>query len=242
MTDPKLKVLVLDIETSFMRGRFWRPGEQYIRHDQIEYDWHLMSWAAKWLNEKPVFYMDQRNKRDISNDKQIAKGIWKLIDQADILVYQNGDAFDRKKLNSRFLTHGLQPPSSYRTADTLKLSRKHFGHSSNSLDYVSQNFNKKYKKLKHKDFPGEDLWLECEAGNIRAWNEMKKYNINDILATEEYYLRLQPWDSSVLITLDDKCSCGAKKWMKNGYRYTNAKTYQRLQCKACGAEKKGESA
>lgn len=236
---PKQRVLVLDIETSFMRGRFWQPGEQYIRHDQIEYDWHLMSWAAKWLGEKEVFYMDQRGKRDISNDKQIAKGIWKLIDTADVLVYQNGDAFDRKKLNTRFLVHDLPPPSSYKTEDTLKLSRKIFGHTSNKLDYVSENFNKTYKKLKHKKFPGEDLWLACEAGDLEAWDEMKKYNIYDVLATEEYYLKIKDWAPKNRIWKGE-CSCGSTKTKKWGFRYTEQKCFQRLKCSKCGTEYRGE--
>lgn len=59
---------------------------------------------------------------------------------------------------------------------------------------MTDKFCKKYKKLKHKKFPGHELWKECLKGNKEAWNEMRKYNIHDVLATEELYNVLKQWD------------------------------------------------
>jgi DNA polymerase elongation subunit (family B) len=247
----KPRILILDIETSLMRARLWSTGDQYIRHNQIEKDWHLMAWAAKWLDEATVHYMDQRKAKDISDDSKILKGIWKLMDEADVIVYQNGDKFDRKRLNTRFILNGLPPPSSYQTIDTLKLAKKNFDFTSNKLEYLTEKLNKKYKKLSHEKYPGELLWLECEKGNIRAWNEMKKYNQHDVLSTEELYKQLLPYGTPVnfAVFTDEEtvCQCGSRDFSKWGFRYVGGTRYQRLKCNSCGAEhrlriKKGDVA
>ena len=41
-----------------------------------------------------------------------------LIDKADIVIAHNGDKFDLRKLNTRFLFHELGTPSSYQSIDT----------------------------------------------------------------------------------------------------------------------------
>lgn len=237
----KPRILFVDIETAPILAHVWGTYDQTVANNQIRQDWHLLSWSAKWRDEKKVMYMDQRNAKDVTNDKKIAKAIWKLLDEADIVVWQNGAKFDHRKLNARFIQNDLTPPASYRQIDTLKLAKKHFGFTSNKLEYLSEKLNKKFKKSGHKKFPGFELWTQCLAGNQAAWREMEKYNKLDVLALEELYNRLQPWDSSVRIHAK-VCNCGATSWMKYGYRFTNAGRYQRLKCKNCGAEIRGEKA
>jgi hypothetical protein len=121
------KVLLLDIETSPIISYVWALFDQNIALNQIKTDWHLLSWAAKWLDSDKVMYMDQRNVKNIENDKKLLQHIWKLLDEADVVIWQNGDKFDGKKLNARFIMNGMKPPSSYKTIDTLKLAKKYFG-------------------------------------------------------------------------------------------------------------------
>jgi len=127
------------------------------------------------------------------NDKAIMQELWKLMDEADIICWQNGNAFDRKKINARFIAHGLGAPSQYKMIDTLLLARSNFSFFSNKLQHLSGMFAKKNKKDSHSDFPGFKLWDECLKGNIKAWNSMKKYNIIDVLALEEVFLALAPY-------------------------------------------------
>lgn len=108
-----------------------------------------------------------------------------MLDEAEIVITQNGKKFDQKKLNARFILNGFQPPSSYKHIDTLCIARKHFGFTSNKLSQLTDKLCKKYKKLSHNNFPGFELWQECIKGNIEAWNEMEKYNRQDVLSLEE---------------------------------------------------------
>jgi hypothetical protein len=235
------KVLIWDIETAPMLGYVWSLWEQNVALNQLEKDWHLLSFAAKWLGDPPskIIYQDQRNVRRVEDDKKLAKALWKLLDEADIVITQNGKSFDQKKANARFVAHGMQPPSSYKHIDVKLLAKKHFAFSSNRLEYITDRLCTKYKKLKSTKFPGFDLWKECLAGNVEAWDEMKRYNIQDVLSLEEAYTKLIPWDNNTMFALYSDvpvCSCGSKKFKKRGYYYTNTGKFQRYKCKECGSE------
>jgi hypothetical protein len=239
----KPKVLLLDIETSPIISYTWGLFDQNIGLNQIHTDWHVIAWSAKWLDDKPedIMYMDQRNAANIEDDSRILKQIWKLIDKADICITQNGVSFDMKKLNARFIQQGLPPTSSVKHIDTLKIARKAFGFTSNKLEYLTDKLCTKYKKSKHKEFSGFDLWKECLSGNINAWKEMEKYNKMDVLSLEELYYKLVPWVPSINYNLYDDseesiCKCGSKDFVRNGFAYTAKGKYQRYKCSKCSHE------
>jgi transposase-like protein len=75
---------------------------------------------------------------------------------------------------------------------------------------------------------------------------MKRYNIRDIVATEELYLKLRPWDDqhpNLAVYSDAKsvtCNrCGSVNLHKRGYAYTNVGQYHRYQCGDCGGWQRG---
>lgn len=240
------KVLIFDIETAPMLGFVWGLWENNVALNQIHSDWHILSWSAKWLGDSPnnIMYMDQRKAKNVEDDKKLLEGIWELLNEADVVITQNGRAFDQKKLQARFILNGMKPPSSYKHIDTLILAKKHFAFSSNKLEYMSTKLCTKYKKLKTKAFQGFDLWKECLNGNVKAWKEMEKYNKYDVLALEELYTKLIPWDNSVNFNVYNEgtvnsCTCGNSKFVRNGYAYTNTAKYQRYLCTKCGSETRG---
>jgi len=236
------KILILDIETAPIMSYVWGLWDQNVSLNQIEQDWHVLSWAAKWLGEKKIMYQDQRNRLGtIEDDRELLEGIWKLLDEADIIVTQNGKTFDQKKLFARFILNGMKPPSSFKHIDTKQIASRHFAFTSNKLEYLTSNLCKKHKKLKTKKFPGFELWRACMYGDKNAWKEMERYNKQDVLSLEELYTKLIPWDNSINFALyTDKsvsvCSCGSKRIIKNGYTYTSLGKYQRFKCVSCGAE------
>jgi len=239
----KPKVLFLDIETAPILAMVWGIHDQNVGLNQIESDWSILSWAAKWLGEDEVMYEDLRLLKDKSNDKRLLKGVWKLMDEADIIVTQNGKSFDIKKLNARFIINGFRPPSSFQQIDTLRLARKHFGFTSNKLEYMTDKLNKKYKKLKHEKFAGIELWRECLRNNQKAWKEMEKYNKYDVLALEELYETLMPWDGNQTVNFSvyqedatvKVCSCGSKAFINKGWNYSKSGKKSRFLCKSCGS-------
>lgn len=235
------KILIIDIETSPLITYSWGLFDQNIGLNQIVQDWHLLSFAAKWLGKSEIFYGDQSKAKDITNDKHLLVKIWKLFDEADVVLGQNSIAFDVKKIKARMLLHGMKPPSSFRQIDTLRIAKKHFAMTSNKLEFLSGNLCSK-KKYSHKKFSGFELWKECLKGNKSAWAEMKRYNIQDVKATEELYQdHFQPWDNSINVnvyndTTDTVCMCGSTDFVRNGFQYTSMGKFQRYSCKSCGAE------
>ena len=237
------KVLIFDIETAPIIGHVWSLWENNVALNQVVSDWHVLSWSAKWLDDPPskVMYDDQRKEKNIEDDLRLLKGIWELLDEADIVITQNGKNFDHKKLNARFIINRLPPPSSYKHIDTKIIASRHFGFTSNKLEYMTDKLCTKYKKLKHKRFPGHEMWTECLKGNVDAWNEMEKYNKVDVLSLEELYTKLIPWDNSINFNLyhdeeENVCKCGSTSFIKNGFYYTAVAKFQKHRCKTCGAE------
>jgi len=242
------RVLLIDIETAPLLGFCWGLWENNIALNQIKSDWHVLSWSAKWLGDSAnrIMYADQRNAKNIENDKDLLLGIWELLDQADIVIGQNSKAFDIKKLNARFIINGMQPPSSFKQIDTMLLAKKYFQFTSNKLEYLTDKLCTKYKKLKVREFPGFEMWSECLKGNLKAWKCMEKYNKYDVLSLEELYGKLIAWDSSVNFnlysdSLDMVCSCGSRSFRNKGFSYTATGKYSRHKCNECGAEVRGST-
>ena len=233
------KILFIDIETSPILANVWGLWKQNISLDMIEDDWYIMSFSAKWLGERDVLYMDTRMSPE--NDGIIVRKIWSLFDEADFVIAHNGDKFDVKKINTRFILNGLQPPSPYKTVDTLKLARGSFAFTSNKLAFLTDKLCTE-KKMDHGKYPGYKLWKECMAGNMEAWNEMEAYNKQDVVSLEELYLALRPWAKNHPVfsmftpqVEEVVCPrCGSTSLQKRGKYITNAGVYQRYQCQDCG--------
>lgn len=229
--------LILDIETSPLIVYTWDIKDQYINFNQIIKDWEIMAWSAKWLGESAnnIRYMDKRHD---STDYRILQPLWELLNEADVVITQNGKAFDAKKINARFMLHGMLPPKPYKHLDTYLIAKGAAAFTSHSLEYLSGKFCTKYKKLSHPKFPGLSLWKECLKGNHGAWEEMKKYNIQDVLSTEEFYNKIKAWapqNAPKLYNLDylaRQCRiCGVKGKMEfRGY----AGLKRQVHCTACG--------
>lgn len=242
----KAKVLIFDIETAPILAHVWGLWENNVGLNQMISDWHVLSWSAKWLYapESEVMYMDQRHKANVEDDKEILEEIHSLLDEAEVVITQNGKNFDQRKLQARFIQHKMKPTSSFKHEDTKLIAQKHFAFPSYKLEYMSEILCTKYKKLKHKEFPGHELWRECLKGNVKAWDEMELYNKHDVLTLEELYTILKPWTTTVNFNLynDDEehvCACGSKDHAKNGFYYTSVGKFQRYRCKKCGAETRG---
>jgi hypothetical protein len=242
-----MKILVFDLETAPITAFTWGLYDQNIGLNQIKADWHLLAWAAKWYGDpaSKIMYMDNRRARNIQDDKALIVALAKLLDQADIVIAQNGDKFDIKKFNARAVIHGLKPVSHYRSTDTLKESRKVFSFTSHSLEYMSDKLNTKYKKLKHDKYPGFELWKAVLNGDKKAWIEMEKYCKHDVLATEELYTKIQGWIKTQNLScyFDDvavRCRCGSTNLIKRGPVYTDAGKFQGYECKDCGKRPKGK--
>lgn len=240
----KTKVLLLDIENSPNLSYTWGKYEQ----DVIDFakEWYMLSFAYKWLGDvgvKSCSLPDFKTyRKDKTNDRELLKALWKLLDEADIIIGHNVDRFDLRKTNARFLAHGLGVPSPYKTVDTLKLTKKHFFLNSNKLDHIC-----KYLGIGSKvETGGFGLWLACMGGDKVAWVKMVRYNKNDIVLTEKLYEKLKPWawthpNVNALTGVQDACpKCGAKRLQRRGFVISGGNRKPRLQCQSCGGWSQGK--
>ena len=244
---PGPKILMLDIETKPILAYCWKIWDENIGINQIKSDWSVIAWAAKWAGDPVVMYQDQRHSKDLENDKELLKDIWTLLDEADVIVTQNGKRFDQKKLNARFVFHGMQPPRLPKHIDTREIAKRKFGFTSNKLEYMTDKLCTKYKKLVHRgDYTGFELWKACMSGDQKAWQSMEKYNKYDVLSLEELYTKLIPWDQSINFSLyyetdEIVCTCGSKEFVKRGFFFTPSGKFQRFRCKDCGQETRSKT-
>ena len=138
---------------------------------------------------------------------------------------------------------GMVPPTRYKEIDLLKVVRKKFRFPSNKLDYVAQALGLG-SKVNHK---GMMLWRECMAGDKRAWNTMRKYNIQDVQLLDDLYTVLLPWidghpNHGLYIDNPEEpvCpNCGSQSLQKRGVEATRTQRYQRYKCTECGTNARG---
>jgi len=205
------RVLIVDIETRSLEVKTFGLRDQNISLSQVISDGGILCWSAKWLGEKEVFYKDFKGVKN--KEKELLKPLWKLMDEADIVIGQNSKAFDVKIIVGKFFEHNMGLPSSFRQLDTLCISRKIAKFMSHKLEYMSSKFCK-IRKLLHNKFPGFTLWHECEIGNKAAWKVMEQYNKNDVLATEELFVRLSEYDRTETTTDAMRAYSAAKRKKK----------------------------
>ena len=239
------KILTLDIETAPLRATVWGIWQQNVPVSRINTDWYCLSWSAKWFGSNDVMYEDKRETWDTEDDYNLIQGMWKLLDEADMVITQNGKKFDIKRLNTRFLMHGMKPPSNFKHVDTLQEAKRWFNFSSNKLEFMTDKLCKVYKKLKHGAYAGNTLWDACLAGDMKAWDEMEEYNIYDVLSLEELYTIMRPYmklHPNLNVFYDDnklRCNCGGEEFSHNGYHYSNLSKFDRFSCDSCGSEVRG---
>lgn len=230
-----MKILIYDIESSPNLGYSWGKYEQNVLGFVRET--YMLCYAYKWYGEQethvvalPDFPSYKKSKTD---DKALVKSLWDLFNLADVIIAHNGDKFDIKYTNGRFLVHGLTPPTTYKTIDTLKVARNRFKLNSNSLNDLGALL----KLGKKVETGGFDLWLGCMAGEKEAWEKMKEYNKQDVDLLELVYEKLRPWvkNHPNLVFNSDRPACpycqNETMWKLGTEAFG---TRQRWRCKQCG--------
>ncbi len=206
-----------------------------------------MSWSANWEGSDEIIYRDNRKAKDSDNDSGLMDELWDLYDQADIVIGHNVKKFDNKRIRSRMIKHGKKPMASCRVIDTLEIVKNLFDATSNKLEFWAEFLEVPFKKLKHNKFPGHLLWVECLKGNLDAWDEMQRYNKQDVLVLKAVYERLKPYDKRINFnvyhdSVHNICSCGSTEFKKHPkFHYTNAGKYDRFICVDCGKEHLGKT-
>lgn len=219
----------------------WKLWKENIGLSQIVTEWTVLSFCAKWLgsSRRDVEYHDTFDMEDKRDDMELLARLWELLDEADLVIAQNGKRFDLRKIRARMVMLGFPPFSPIRVIDTMLMAKETFGFTSNKLEWMA-NALSPVKKRKHKKFPGFDLWVGFLDGVLEARKEMRLYNIDDVISMEFVYLAIRPWcegHPNVAAFYPDtemRCAaCGSTELTKQGFQYTQTGQYQRYVC-ACG--------
>jgi len=232
------RVVTFDIETAANLVFVWGYYEQNVI--KVVRPWYVLTVAYKWLDEKQARVLTLPDyklfKKEPQNDRELIHAFWEVLDKADIVVGQNSDQFDIKKLNTRFLLHGLPPPSPYKTVDTKKTSKRHFSFINNKLDNLGEELG--YGgKMKHEGF---ELWEKAMEGDPKAFRKMGAYNKRDVILTEKIYVRERPWmtghPNTNAWTGEENCrACQSENIQFRGFDPTAGGKKRRWVCKDCGA-------
>lgn len=238
MAGPRIKTL--DIETSPIVAYVWSLWKVNIGLNQIVEEWSILSYCVKDLGNKKVRYEDTSDKANPRDDYDLLVKLRAELADCDMIIAQNGKAFDLKKINARLIEQGLAPVAPIKVIDTMLIAKDVAKFTSNRLEWLSKHLTDT-PKYAHNKFPGMELWSECLKGNRKAWREMKKYNCIDVPATEELYLKLRPYmqgHPNVAAYYDDdkiRCPrCGSTHVTNVGQAYTQTGEYTRYQCGDCG--------
>jgi hypothetical protein len=242
------KIAFIDIETSPIIGYTWAMWETNVL--AVIEPVKVICCGWKWLGDKHVTVRalpDYGNYiGGVVDDRDLVADVWGVLDEADVVIAHNGDSFDCKVLNARFIANNLTAPSDYKTIDTLKVAKKYFKFASNSLNELGLYLNEGKKA----PTGGFETWTKCMAGDPVAWDRMKKYNVQDVDLLERVYLRLRPFIGNhpnlntiapvKLKTSEFACSsCQSLNTTKRGFSVTKVGKYQRYSCQSCGSWSSG---
>lgn len=225
------RILVIDIETSPNVVYAWGLWDQNIGTSQIIEASRVLCFAAKWAGEKKVHFYDEREGRS-----QMLTAAWDLMDEADVIVGYNHVKFDLPHLRREFLSLGMVPPSPAQDIDLLKVNRQTFNFPSNKLGYVTEQLRMDTKL----ETGGQDLWNQVLQGNEKAWAKFRKYNIQDVLITEQLFEVLSPWIKGPHKgmwngNMKSCYSCGSSDLTLMGFLYEKVMAYPKFQCNECSA-------
>jgi hypothetical protein len=175
------------------------------------------------------------------NDRRVVSELWSLINQSDYVIAHNGDGFDIKKANTRFIYYDMNPPMSFKSIDTLKLARSNFDFCHNSLEALGD-----FLGLGHKIENEKGLWDRCEEGDKKSLDDMVRYCNQDVRLLESVYLKLRPFaknhpNFSLYGDFEGECPvCFGKNTVKLSESKLYDGKYMTGRCSNCGAPVRGK--
>lgn len=208
---------------------------------KVERDPYIMCFAYKWLGEDDIHVVAQPDfkaeyKKDPYSDMGVTLKLRDLMDEADVVIAHNAARFDNRVSGSRFLMNGLEPPSPFKTIDTLQVAKRYFRQNYNTLDSLACKLGIGCKS----EVTHSDLWYACVNGDMDSWEKMKEYNKNDVELLEGVYTKLRPFIANhpnmANFGEPNACpKCGSAKMQSRGVQRSNVAVYRRVQCQDCGA-------
>jgi len=183
-------ILYFDIETSASLYRNYgaRVPTKYLRPDNLKAEWFMLGWSASLIGKDKIWSEFVTPKEAIArDDSRIVHHIHDMMESAEIWAGHNVVKFDRKKLNTRFMRHGLNPVVGKKHLDTLKILRAELDLESNTLDYACKWFG-----IDGKDKITNEDWMAAEDGDRKTLKKIQIYCDGDVRNGKALLGRLMP--------------------------------------------------
>lgn len=195
----------LDIETSLVNARVFKPGTQYIAAHQLNSETRILTVAGGTLYDlytkgnQGMFgfgnHMADTFADNPLDDTFVLRRIWDILDKAKVIIAHNA-RFDTGWINGRFLELGWPLPSRCKVVCTYQMLNK-INLTSKKLDQLSKTL------IGTRKLPTNfDLWDRCSNGEVAAFKEMMEYNKGDIADTlYEVYMKIAPYSPDKAIDM-----------------------------------------
>ena len=182
------KILIYDIETSYLIAKSWRIGwDIQLNHEDIISPKKIICISYKWLDEDQVYTLTWDKNQD---DKFMLEQFIEVMNEADMLVAHNGDKFDLKWIKTRAILNGLTMLPTYNQFDTLKVAKKKFNFDSNKLNSLGKDLGLG-EKLKTELGLWDAVILKKDK---EALIRMCTYCEGDVRLLEGLYKKLANWE------------------------------------------------
>ena len=220
MATNKARVLFFDIESA---------GVNALKSDLG----FIIVFGYKWSDEKSAHALTiSRSALMAFDDCPLLKEASKLMSEADLLVGHYASVFDRRFIQGRLLINNLPPIPPTKMRDTCMIARSVANYSSNRLKHLAKILHLRHQKL---DNNWPEAWFRVMAGDMSHLHALAEYCKGDVLALEELYNRLLPFDNAHPRMVADRSlckTCGGKVEYR-GFAYVNESKYRKYVCKSC---------
>lgn len=211
------RILFFDIETA---------GVNALRSDLG----FCVMFGYKWAHEKNAKVITAR-KQDLRHfdDKWLLTKMAAQYEKADLVVAHYGAKFDRRFLQGRLLINKLPPIPFTKMRDTCLIARSVANFSSNRLKHLCKILGLSNMKLEN-NWP--EAWFKVMQGDMKHLRAMAEYCKGDVLALEELYYALRPFDNPHPRLTSDRARCGAcgGSVEYRGYARAGHLRYRRFVC------------
>jgi uncharacterized protein YprB with RNaseH-like and TPR domain len=182
------KILIYDIETSYLIAKSWRIGwDIQLNHEDIISPKKIICISYKWLDEDQVYTLTWDKNQD---DKFMLEQFIEVMNEADMLVAHNGDKFDLRWIKTRAILNGLTMLPNYNQFDTLKVAKKKFNFDSNKLNNLGKDLGLG-EKIKTELGLWDAVILQKDK---EALIRMCAYCEQDVRLLEGVYKKLANWE------------------------------------------------
>lgn len=244
-----MKVALIDIETSPALSYHFGMRNIFISPQQVQERTRVLCFAVRWQegytpepDGKTEFFAEWKG-------HDIARELFKVYDEADVVIHYNGKRFDTPHARREMIEDGLPTPSPVVELDLWQETKGRFAFMTTKLQSLAEELLQS-SKLSHE---GIALWIAVLAGDPEARQRMEDYNIQDVDLMVELLPLLLPWikvpnvslvDSAAvgpLLAADVPCPrCGRVDTLKpRGKAVTVSGVYQSYRCENDGGYVRG---